>query len=275
MRRLASPLCAAIVMLCACSTPPLSTRLDIATTTSVVNSGLLSHLTALCESETGIAVRAHAAGSGRALAMLEDGVVDLVISHAPRIEGRLLQRHPEWGYRKIAVNRFLIVGPADDPAAIMQADDATSAFARLATSAAAFVSRGDESGTHERERELWRLAGATPPRDRLLVSGGGMGATLRQADAADAYTLTDDATFMQLRAQLQLRALFSRDPMLVNPYAVLYRRDTPAAAALAEWLIGGNGREATALFAIDGTQVFQVWPRGCPNGQPADAFCEH
>jgi len=127
--------------------------LDVATTTSVQNSGLLE---AVLRHFTDAIVRVHAAGSGRSLEMLKDGIVDLVISHAPETEARYMAEHPDWQYRKLAYNRFVIVGPANDPANIQQATHALEAFRRIATTpAATFVSRGDQSGTHEREQALW------------------------------------------------------------------------------------------------------------------------
>ena len=138
--------------------------LDVATTTSVQNSGLLE---ALLPHFTDATVRVHAAGSGRSLEMLADGIVDLVISHAPETETRYLADHPGWLYRKLAFNRFVIVGPRADPAMIRQAGDALEAFRRIAGAPVTFVSRGDSSGTHERELMLWKAAGVTPLPERL------------------------------------------------------------------------------------------------------------
>lgn len=264
---------AAILSLASCSTSLERDTLDIATTTSVVNSGAMEALLPLFTSETGIRVRAHAAGSGRALAMLGDKVVNLVISHAPQAEARALAEHPEWRYQKIATNQFLIVGPPADPADVRGATDAASAFRRIADAGAYFLSRGDGSGTHEREMELWNAAQAKPHADRLLVSGTGMGASLRQANERNAYTLTDDATFMQLPDGLALQPLFARDSRLVNSYAVVHDA-SPRGARFAEWLATGNGRQALASYATGGIQPFRVWPNGCPGGDPMAPLCE-
>ena len=248
--------------------------LDIATTTSVVNSGLLSTLLPSFEAETGLTVRVHAAGSGRALEMLHDQVVELVISHAPNLEERMLKLHPDWRYQKIASNRFLVVGPPSDPADVRSAADVVSAFARIAEANVDFVSRGDGSGTHEREISLWELAKTRPAQGHLLVSGSGMGATLRQADEQEAYTLTDDATFSQLRDRLTLQALFSNDRRLVNSYAVVHPREAVAAAQFAEWLAHGNGRTALAAYRVGGTQPFHAWPDGCRGDEPRAELCD-
>lgn len=248
--------------------------LDIATTTSVVNSGLLSTLLPSFEAETGVTVRVHAAGSGRALEMLHDQVVELVISHAPNLEARMLKSHPEWRYQKIASNRFLVVGPRSDPADVRGATDAVAAFTRIVDANADFVSRGDSSGTHERELTLWDLAKVKPTESHLLVSGSGMGATLRQADEQEAYTLTDDATFSQLRDRLTLQALFSNDSRLVNSYAVVHPRQSMPAAQFADWLAHGNGRTALAVYKVGGTQPFHAWPEGCPKDEPLAELCD-
>jgi tungstate transport system substrate-binding protein len=238
----------------------------------VVNSGLLGVLVPQFEKEAAIPIRVHAAGSGRALAMLDDQVVDLVISHAPEAEARMLDAHPEWQYRKVATNDFIVVGPPNDPAEVRTAADAPAAFARIAAARAPFLSRGDESGTHERETHLWRLAGIQPDQSRLLVGGGGMAATLRQASAHGAYTLTDDATFAQLQDRLTLRVLFEGDPRLVNSYAVVFPPQS-AAAQFAEWLASGNGRQALIAFRIQDATPFRAWPDGCPGADPSATPC--
>jgi len=219
-------------------------------------------------------IRVHAAGSGRALEMLNDQVVDLVISHAPQAEARMLDAHPEWQYRKIATNDFVVVGPPNDPAEVRKAADAPAAFARIATARAHFLSRGDESGTHERETELWRLARIQPDQSRLLVSGSGMAATLRQAAAHGAYTLSDEATFTQLQDRLALRVLFEGDPRLVNSYAVVFQRQSATAARFAEWLARGNGRRALIAYRIRDSAAFRAWPEGCPADHPAATPCD-
>jgi tungstate transport system substrate-binding protein len=265
-------LLAAIVCLSACTNASDPT-LDIATTTSVQNSGLLASLLPQFQQHSGIVVRVHAAGSGRALQMLADEVVDLVISHAPETEARIMAQHPQWFYRKVAHNRFVVAGPRDDPAGVGGAADVLEAFRRIARSDAKFVSRGDESGTHERERSLWAAAGVTPDPARVIVSGRGMAQALRHADEARAYVLTDEATFRQLSDNLDLEIVVAGDPLLVNSYAVLHRGGQPRAAAFADWLTGDAGRAALGAFTIAGAPAFTPWPPDCPGGQPSDAAC--
>lgn len=266
--------CAVIAVATACSsTSQNSNTVDMATTTSVVNSGLLAALLPAFQEETGITVRVHAAGSGRALEMLNDGVVDLAIAHAPQAESQMLARHSDWRYQKIATNQFVLVGPDSDPAGVRTAPDIVSAFNRIAAADVDFISRGDGSGTHERESDLWTSAQAGPSASRMKVSGAGMGATLRQASEQGAYTLTDDSTFMQLRQQLALTVLFSNDPRLVNSYSVIHPRESSTASRLAEWLWSGKGRRFIGDYSIGGTKAFAPWPQGCPGDRPTSLLC--
>jgi tungstate transport system substrate-binding protein len=244
--------------------------LDIATTTSVQNSGLLD---TLIPQFTEATVRVHAAGSGRSLEMLKDAIVDLVITHAPEAEARSLAEHPTWQYRKIAYNRFVVVGPPQDLADVRGATDVVDAFRRIAAAPVTFVSRGDSSGTHERELALWKAAGVTPPLDRWLVSGRSMAVALRHADERQGYTLSDEATFWQLERQLDLVTLLGADPRLLNTYAVIQAPGSRAAEAFALWLAEGAGRRLMERYAIEGRVAFTSWPLSCPGDTPAAAPC--
>lgn len=241
----------------------------MATTTSVVNSGLMDFVLRSFEHP----VRVHAAGSGRSLAMLSDQIVDLVVSHAPESEARSLADHPAWRYKKIAYNHFVILGPPSDPADVRNAVDAVDAFRRIAAHDAIFVSRGDQSGTHEREMTLWQEARVDRDAARILTGGGGMATTLRQADARSAYTLSDEATWWQLAPSLRLQALLASDPLLMNSYAVIYPSKSDAAVALANWLAEGQGRERIAAFRVAGRQAFALWPLDCPGHTPLAVPC--
>ncbi len=232
--------------------------LDIATTSSVQNSGLLDALLPAYRESSGVEVRVHAAGSGRALQMMAEGLVQLVISHAPDAESRALAAHPDWIRLELASNQFVIVGPPSDPAGVRAAADAPDAFSRIAESSTPFVSRGDLSGTHEREDALWEAAGARPPPARLIVSGRGMALALRHADEVRGYTLSDEATYRQFERELELQLIFEGDVRLVNTYAVLHPQSDAAARRLASWLVGGDGRERIRGFSIGGKPMFTV-----------------
>ena len=200
----------------------------------------------------------HAAGSGRALQMLGEGLAQFVISHAPDTEARAMQEHPEWVRRPLAQNWFVIVGPPADPAQVRGAADAADAFERIAAANVSFVSRGDQSGTHERENTLWDLAAVRPPPERFVTSGRGMAMALRHADELQGYTLTDEATFLQLAPELELDVLYRGDPRLLNAYSVIYPRADMAAAQFGEWLVAGAGRELIGRYTIAGKQVFEL-----------------
>jgi tungstate transport system substrate-binding protein len=248
-----------------------ASSLDIATTTSVVNSGLLE---AILPQFLDYRVRVHAAGSGRSLVMLAEGSAELVISHAPAAEQQALAGHPGWRYQKLAFNRFVIVGPVRDPAAVATSPAAVDAFKRIAAAGQDFVSRGDSSGTHERETMFWKLAGISPSNDHLLTSGASMAVRLRQSASKQAYTLSDQATWWQLEGELpELRQLLGDDPALLNTYALLYSRENRKAAALATWLTEGPGRALIGAYQIGGRRAYEVWPAGCPGSLPDATVC--
>jgi tungstate transport system substrate-binding protein len=248
---------AALILAGSCSRPEPQHPLLLATTTSVANSGLLDRVLPAYQPRR---VRALQVGSGLALDMAATGSADVVISHAPEREARTLKSHPKWFYRKILYNDFLIVGPQSDPAGIKDMTDAAAAMKLILDSGQRFLSRGDESGTHERERQLWAAAGVAGS-DRIVVAGAGMGQTLRIANSTDAYTLTDRGTFEALASSLQLRALVSGDPRLLNTYAVLADSANEPGLAFARWLAEGGGR-ATLTTVLTSGQVrgFSIWP---------------
>jgi tungstate transport system substrate-binding protein len=223
----------------------------------VQNSGLLDALLPAYRQQTGVDVRVHAAGSGRALQMMGEGLAQLVISHAPDTEARALREHPDWVRRSIAQNWFVIVGPPHDPGEVRHATDAADSFRRIAASRASFVSRGDQSGTHEREMQLWESAGVRLTSPEYVISGRGMALALRHADELQAYTLSDEATFWQLDPELDLEVLYRGDPRLQNVYSVIYRPDDAAAAGFGNWLVAGEGRVLIGRYTIAGKQAFE------------------
>jgi tungstate transport system substrate-binding protein len=232
----------------------------IATTTSVDNSGLLAAILPDFERRHDVRVDVLAVGSGQALNLLErgDATVGMIT-----------------GYRKIMFNDFVIVGPPGDPARISGASDAADALRRIVENGALFASRGDRSGTHSREQDLWALAGARPRANHLVETGQGMGATLRVASERHAYTLTDRATFEQFRSDLQLAVQYESGADLVNTYAIFLSagatgRSLALGTALVDWLADGEGRNLVANFRANGRTVFTVWPAGMPRERPTD-----
>jgi tungstate transport system substrate-binding protein len=192
----------------------------LATTTSVDAAGLLDVLADAFKKETGISLRWTAVGTGAALKQARDGNADVVIAHAKKLEDEFLRDGSGVNRRVIARNFFLIAGPAADPAKAAAASDARDALARIKAAGAIFVSRGDKSGTHTRELELWAAAGG-PPSKNYLESGQGMAQTLQIAAERNAYTLSDAATFHTLGERSGLRSLLEGGAELENIYAVI------------------------------------------------------
>ena len=182
----------------------------LATTTSVDATGLLDVLADAFKKESGITLKWVAVGTGAALKLARDGNADVVIAHARKLEEEFLEAGFGVNRRVIARNYFLLVGPAADPAKASGAPDVRTAFERIKAAGAVFVSRGDKSGTHTRELDLWALAGG-PPRTHYLETGQGMAQTLLIASERGAYTLTDSASFAQLSASTEPSADHRRD----------------------------------------------------------------
>jgi tungstate transport system substrate-binding protein len=264
-----------LVSLSAAACQPEPQAIRVATTTSVENSGLLAAILPAFSEQTRIRVDVVAVGSGQALNLLQRGDAAVALTHDPAREAAALGNRVITGYRKIMFNDFIIAGPAADPADIAHAADAVDAFARVAAGDVTFVSRGDSSGTHAREEELWTQAKRRPAPHRLLETGQGMGGTLRVANEKGAYVLSDRATFEQFRSALHLTLLFEGGSSMLNTYAVSLRpeltgADRAAAEALADWLADGAGRTLIAGYAVNGRQAFQAWPSGTPRESPAD-----
>lgn len=253
----------------ACNRASAPRSVVLATTTSVANSGILDRLLPHYRQEMGRAVQVLQVGSGQALQLLGASQADVAISHAPAAEARALEEHPSWWYRKIMFNDFVIVGPTADPAGVAGATDAADAMRRIARSTSRFLSRGDSSGTHERERQLWTVAGESPPADRLIPTGTGMGQTLRAADGTGAYTLTDRGTHTALAGSLALAILFEGDPRLLNTYAVLVDPANAGGLVFAKWLTQGAGRAHLENYVRLGTIVgFTPWPADVDGSRP-------
>lgn len=239
----------------------------LATTTSTKDTGLLDHLLPPFEAAHGAEVKVVAVGTGRALELGRRGDADVVLVHAPPTERAYLRNGSYGERREVMYNQFFLVGPPDDPAGLLGTADVLEAFRRLAEGRARFVSRGDQSGTHLREQELWAMAGvdpasvARPGNSWYLSVGQGMAATLRVAQEEAAYTLTDDGTFHAL--QPALAVVKQDEPPLRNQYSVLLRPEgaLPAgkavlAEALAAHLTGPEGQARIAGFEVRGHRLF-------------------
>jgi tungstate transport system substrate-binding protein len=196
-------------------------ELILATTTSVLDSGLLDGLLERFEKQYPYRVKAVAVGSGAALLMARQGEADVTITHEPKAESDFMAAGFGESRRDLMYNDFIIVGPAGDPAGISGMVDAAEAFREIARTGSPFVSRGDASGTNAMELMVWDRAGVRPGGDWYTESGQGMGYTLRIADNEDAYTIVDRATFIVLEEALDLEIMVEGDPELLNRYAVI------------------------------------------------------
>jgi tungstate transport system substrate-binding protein len=241
------------------------TRIVVASTTSTEQSGLFAHLLPAFRTAAGIDVRVVALGTGQALDVGRRGDADVVFVHDQAAEERFVA--DGFGVTRVPVmsNDFVLVGPDDDPARIA-GTDVLAALRRIAAAKAPFVSRGDRSGTHAAELRYWQQAGL----DLATIRGGwyreigqGMGPALNASSAADAYALSDRATWLSFRNRGRLRILVDGDDRLFNPYGVILvdpkRHPHVRAAAgqrFIDWLISPAGQMAIAGFRIGGEQAF-------------------
>jgi len=199
---------------------PAQSAIILATTTSTQDSGLLDVLVPRFEKERGIGIKVIAVGSGAALRMAARGDADVILVHAPAAERRYVEAGDLVDGRAVMHNDFVITGPGDDPAGIRALTSVNDVMRALAARGA-FVSRGDDSGTHSQELALWAAARIDPRSiQRREETGQGMGATLSIADQRRAYTLTDRGTYLSLRRRLKLAILFQGDASLRNLYHV-------------------------------------------------------
>lgn len=233
----------------------------LATTTSTENSGLLAFILPEFEEEVGVMVEIVAVGTGQALQLGEDGNADVLLVHARDLEDAFMDAGHGSRREDVMYNDFIIVGPAADPAGIRGMADASAAFAAIAGAEAPFVSRGDDSGTHTKEKAIWAEAGIEPAGNRYDSAGQGMGAVLTIADEEGAYTLSDRATYLARTLEgTDLEILVEGDPILFNPYGVIAvnpEKGDHIKADLAnqfiDWLISVPTQEMIGQF---GTEEF-------------------
>ncbi len=228
----------------------------LATATTLRDSGLLDSVLPVFEAKSGYRVQVVAVGTGQAIALARRGDAEVVLVHAPELERPLVDSGYFVRRRLLMHNDFVFVGPAKDPARLRAVRDPVAALRAIATARAAFVSRGDRSGTHILEQKLWRLSGLTPPApgDWYLEAGQGMAATLLMADEKQAYTISDRGTFLAWRSKLQLTSLVEGDTLLRNVYHVMEIPHAGAGArALSDFLVSP---EAQALIGRFGTSRF-------------------
>ena len=194
----------------------------LATTTSTQDSGLLDVLIPMFEKQTGYFVKTIAVGSGQAMAMGQKGEADVLLVHSPAAEKKFVAEAYGVNRRLVMHNDYIILGPTSDPAKIKGMKATAEAFKKIASASALFLSRGDNSGTHSKEREVWKATGINPEGQKWYQQTGlGMGQTLNVANEKDGYTLADRGTYLSLKKNLKLDILVEGDAILLNIYHVI------------------------------------------------------
>lgn len=274
LRRLRLPLvlAALIVGLAVPAVLPHGREIVLATTTSTEDSGLLDYLLARFTAETGVTVRVVAVGTGQALELGRRGDADVVLTHAAKAEMKFLDEGHGLNRTPVMFNQFVLVGPASDPAGANRTarHNISLALSLIEACRCTFLSRGDGSGTHIKELELWAVSGGHPiPGDWYKEAGQGMGATLRIADQLGAYTLADNGTFLTMADRLDLVIVVENEPRLVNQYSVMLVNPAKHphvrfedGCRFAEWLTSPKGQAVIASYTVAGRTPFT------PNGVP-------
>ncbi len=251
----------------ALSAPALAQKfITVASTTSTEQSGLFKHLLPVFEKKTGIQVRVVALGTGQALDLARRGDADVVFVHAKSAEEKFLAEGH--GVKRIPVmyNDFVLIGPKSDPAKIGGGKDAVAALKKIKAGAAPFVSRGDRSGTHIAELDLWKVAGIDIAKEKgpwYRDTGQGMGAALNTASSMNAYILSDRGTWLSFRNRGDLVILVEGDKRLFNQYGVMLVNPEKhpnvkraEGQAFIDWVVSPEGQKTIAEYRIGGEQLF-------------------
>ncbi len=240
--------------------------ITMASTTSTRNSGLFDDILPRFTKQTGIEVRVVAVGTGQAIRLARNGDADVLFVHHRKSEEKFVAEG--FGVKRFDVmyNDFVFVGPKSDPAAIRGLDDATEALRRIAAAKAIFASRGDDSGTHKKELDLWaaaRIDVKEASGSWYRETGSGMGATLNTAAEMNAHALSDRATWLKFANKRDLTVLVEGDERLFNPYGVILvdpHRHPHVKAELGQrfidWLISNEGQAAIDAYRVEGRQAF-------------------
>lgn len=240
--------------------------MNLATTTSTQDSGLLDYLLPKFQQDTGIKVNVLAKGTGEALEIAKRGDADGLLVHAKEQEVKFVEEG--YGTERIEVmyNDFIIVGPKDDPAKLKEKapSDAVVAFKLISSSQASFISRGDNSGTNTKENSIWKVANITPSGAWYISAGKGMGAVLQMADEKKAYTLTDRATYLSMKDKLDLSIVTEKGEQLLNQYALIRinpnknKIKSKEADEFIKWMTSTKGQQIIGEYGKDkyGTALF-------------------
>lgn len=237
--------------------------LKLATTTSTENSGLLNFIIPAFEKANNVKVNVIAVGTGKALKLGENGDVDVVLVHARPAEDKFVAEGFGVNRKDVMYNDYLIVGPPGDPAKIKGEKSVVDAFKKMSDSKSVFISRADQSGTHMKELEIWKLAGIDPSKANRLEAGQGMGQVLQMASEKKAYTLTDRGTYASMKEKLDLQPIVEGDKLLFNPYGVIAVNparhksvNTEMANKFIDFLISPDGQKLISDFKVQGLTLF-------------------
>ena len=238
---------------------PQQKNVILATTTSTQDSGLLDVLIPIFEKQTGYFVKTIAVGSGQAMAMGQKGEADVLLVHSPDAEKKFMAAGNGVQRRLVMHNDFIVVGTPADPAAVKAAKTSVEAFKKIAQTNALFMSRGDNSGTHSKEKAIWKAAAINPDGQKWYQQTGlGMGQTLSVAAEKKAYTLADRGTYLALKKNLGLDILNEGDAMLLNVYSVIEvnpvkfkKINADGGKAFADFMVAGSTQEIIGKFGVD------------------------
>lgn len=252
-----------------CQLAGAQTRLRMSTTTSTENSGLLRVLLPPFEKKYNCHVDVIAVGTGAALKLAETGDIDVVFVHARTLEDRFVAAGYGVNRRDVMYNDFVVLGPANDPAGVRSAKTAAEALRRIATRQATFISRGDESGTHQKEKEIWAAAGIKPAGSWYESVGQGMGEVILMATEKRAYTLSDRGTYNAFRnGKTDLQVVFQGEKGLFNPYGVIAvnprkfpKVNYDLAMKFIDFVMGPEGQNLIRDYHVNGDPVFFVYGR--------------
>jgi tungstate transport system substrate-binding protein len=234
--------------------------LILATTTSTQDSGLLDVLIPQFEKQTGYFVKTISVGSGQAMKMGEKGEADVLLVHSPDAEKAFVSQGFGIDRKLVMHNDFIILGPASDPAKIKGSKSAAEALKKIAQSGALFLSRGDNSGTHAKEKGLWKAAGIAPEGQKWFQQTGlGMGETLNVAAEKHGYLVADRGTYLALnkKKRLGLEILVAGEPKLLNIYHVIEvnpakwpKVNSAGAKAFSDFMVAAPTQETISRFGI-------------------------
>jgi tungstate transport system substrate-binding protein len=238
---------------------PVQKNIIMATTTSTQDSGLLDVLLPIFEKKTGYFVKTIAVGSGQAMAMGQKGEADVLLVHSPAAEQKFIAEGYGVNRRLVMHNDFIILGPPADPARIKGLKKAAEAFKQIAGTASLFVSRGDNSGTHAKEKEIWKAAGINPAGQKWYQETGlGMGQTLGVAAEKKGFTLADRGTYLALKKGLGLDILVEGDGILLNIYHVIEvnpqkwpKVNVAGAKAFSDFMVSKETQAIIKTFGVD------------------------